>query len=159
MALEPRRLTQNDIPYLRQFWMEHWGSDDVVIHGEVLHPDQFDGFVVEEHGDWTGLITFICREGEMEVTSLDSLREGQGLGSKLIDLAVDEARKRKCKRLLLNTTNDNLHAIGFYQKRGFQMAAIHRGAVDEARKLKPSIPKIGAHGIPMRDEIELEMTL
>jgi hypothetical protein len=59
----------------------------------------------------------------------------------------------------LITTNDNLHAIGFYQKRGFQMAAIHRGAVNEARKLKPSIPMIGAHGIPMRDEIELEMVL
>jgi ribosomal protein S18 acetylase RimI-like enzyme len=159
MALEPRRLNQNDIPHLRRFWMEHWGSDVMVIHGEVLHTDQLEGFVVEERGDWTGLITFLCREGEMEVTSLDSLREGQGLGTKLIDLVVEEARSRKCKRLSLITTNDNLHALSFYQKRGFQMAAIHRGAVDEARKLKPSIPKIGAHGIPMRDEIELEMVL
>ena len=159
MALEPRRLTRNDIPRLRRFWADHWGSDDVVIHGEVLYTDQLDGFVVEERGDWTGLITFICREGEMEVTSLDSLREGQGLGTRLIDLVVEEARNRKCRRLLLITTNDNLHAIGFYQKRGFQMAAIHRGAVNEARKLKPNIPLIGAHGIPMRDEIELEMVL
>ncbi|MFT3891869.1 MAG: hypothetical protein QM730_09575 [Anaerolineales bacterium] len=78
MALEPRRLTKNDIPRLRRFWADHWGSDDVVIHGEVIRPDQLDGFVVEERGDWTGLITFICREGEMEVTSLDSLREGKG---------------------------------------------------------------------------------
>ncbi|MFT3891870.1 MAG: GNAT family N-acetyltransferase [Anaerolineales bacterium] len=77
----------------------------------------------------------------------------------MIDLVVEEARTHNCKRLLLITTNDNLHAIGFYQKRGFQMAAIHRGAVDEARKIKPSIPTIGAHGIPMRDEIELEMVL
>jgi ribosomal protein S18 acetylase RimI-like enzyme len=157
--LEPRRLTQNDIPRLRQFWTDHWGSDVMVIHGEILHSDQLDGFVVEEHGDWTGLITFRCKEGEMEVTSLDSLREGQGLGTKLIDLVIEEARNRKCKRLVLITTNDNLNAIGFYQKRGFQISAIHRGAVNEARKHKPSIPKIGAHGIPMRDEIELEMVL
>ena len=131
----------------------------MVIHGEIYRPDQLDGFVVEEHGDWTGLITFVCKEHEMEVTSLDSLREGQGLGTKLIDLVVAEARSRKCRRLVLITTNDNLHAIGFYQKRGFQMAAIHRGAVDESRKIKPGIPKIGNHGIPLRDEIELEMVL
>ena len=159
MMFEPRRLNENDIPRLREFWTEHWGSDVMIIHGEVYRPDQLDGFVVEERGDWTGLITFICKDNEMEVTSLDSLREGLGMGTKLIDLVVEEARKRKCKRLLLITTNDNLHAIGFYQKRGFQMAAIHRGAVNKARKIKPSIPKIGAHGIPMRDEIELEMVL
>ena len=159
MTFGARRLNQNDIPRLRQFWVEHWGSDVMIAHGEVYHPDQLDGFVVEEHGDWTGLITFMCKDDAMEVTSLDSLREGQGLGSQLIDLVVNEARSRKCKRLVLITTNDNLHAIGFYQKRGFQMAAIHRGAVDEARKIKHSIPKIGYHGIPLRDEIELEMVL
>lgn len=159
MTPEPRRLTQNDHHRLRQFWIDHWGADVMVIHGEIYRPDQLDGFVVEEQGEWTGLITFRCKEGEMEVTSLDSLREGQGLGTKLIGLVVEEARSRQCKRLVLITTNDNLHAIGFYQKRGFQMAAIHRGAVDEARKIKPSIPKIGAHGIPIRDEIELEMVL
>lgn len=157
--LEPRRLTQDDIPRLRQFWVDHWGGEVMIIHGEIYRPDQLDGFVVEEHGDWTGLITFVCKEHEMEVTSLDSLREGQGLGTKLIDLVVAEARSRKCRRLVLITTNDNLHAIGFYQKRGFQMAAIHRGAVDESRKIKPGIPKIGNHGIPLRDEIELEMVL
>lgn len=157
--LEPRRLTQEDIPRLRQFWVDHWGGEVMIIHGEIYRPDQLDGFVVEEHGDWTGLITFVCKEHEMEVTSLDSLREGQGLGTKLIDLVVAEARSRKCRRLVLITTNDNLHAIGFYQKRGFQMAAIHRGAVDESRKIKPGIPKIGNHGIPLRDEIELEMVL
>ena len=157
--LEPRRLTQEDIPRLRQFWVDHWGGEVLILHGEIYRPDQLDGFVVEEHGDWTGLITFVCKEHEMEVTSLDSLREGQGLGTKLIDLVVAEARSRKCRRLVLITTNDNLHAIGFYQKRGFQMAAIHRGAVDESRKIKPGIPKIGNHGIPLRDEIELEMVL
>lgn len=156
---EPRRLTQNDIPRLRQFWVEHWGGEVMIIHGEVYRPDQLDGFVVEEGDEWTGLITFICKDGELEVTSLDSLREGQGLGSKLLNWVIETARRQKCKRVILVTTNDNLNAIGFYQKRGFQMAAIHRGAVDEARKIKPGIPKIGANGIPIRDEIELEMVL
>jgi GNAT superfamily N-acetyltransferase len=159
MTFEPRRLNENDIPRLRQFWVEHWGGEVMITRGNIYRPDQLDGFVVEEHGEWTGLITFVCKDDEMEVTSLDSLHEGQGLGTKLIDNVIEEARARKCTRLVLITTNDNLHAIGFYQKRGFQMAAIHRGAVDEARKIKPGISKIGAHGIPLRDEIELEMVL
>jgi len=159
MMLEPRRLTQNDIPRLRQFWVEHWGGEIMVIRGKTYHPDQLDGFVVEEGDEWTGLITFICKDNEMEVMSLDSLREGQGLGTKLMNRVVDEARKQKCKRVLLITTNDNLNAIGFYQKRGFQLAAIHRGAVNESRKIKPSIPLIGDNNIPIRDEIELEMKL
>jgi len=159
MTFEPRRLTQDDIPRLRQFWVDHWGGEVMIIRGDVYRPEQLNGFVVEEHGEWTGLITFVCKDGEMEVTSLDSLREGQGLGTILMNRVIEEARKQKCKRVVLITTNDNLNAIGFYQKRGFQMSAIHRGAVDEARKIKPGIPKMGSHGIPLRDEIELEMVL
>jgi L-amino acid N-acyltransferase YncA len=87
------------------------------------------------------------------------LREGQGIGSKLIEQVIEEARTRGCKRLFLITTNDNLNALGFYQKRGFEIAAVHRGAVNESRKIKPGIPLVGYHSIPLRDEIELEMSL
>jgi hypothetical protein len=31
--------------------------------------------------------------------------------------------------------------------------------VDEARRLKPSIPLVGDHGIPVHDELELELPL
>ena len=80
-------------------------------------------------------------------------------GSKLIDQAIEEARTQGCKRLFLITTNDNLNALGFYQKRGFEIAAIYRGAVNESRKIKPGIPLVGYNNIPLRDEIELEMSL
>jgi hypothetical protein len=59
----------------------------------------------------------------------------------------------------LITTNDNLHALGFYQKRGFEIVTVYRGAVNESRKRKPTIPLVGMNGIPLRDEIELEMSL
>jgi hypothetical protein len=64
-----------------------------------------------------------------------------------------------CTRLWLITTNDNLHALRFYQKRGFMLVAVHRNAVEQSRKLKPEIPLYGKDGIPIRDEIELEMLL
>ncbi len=154
-----RRLSPADLPRLRQFWVEHWGADFMVAHGEIYHPEQLNGFVVEEDDEWIGLITFIIANRECEITSLDSLREGQGIGTELMGMVVNEAQQQNCKRVFLITTNDNLNALGFYQRRGFELVKIDRGAVNESRKLKPGIPLIGSHNIPLRDELELEMSL
>ncbi len=154
-----RRLSPADLPRLRQFWIEHWGGEEMITRGKVYRPEQLDGFVAEDGTEWVGLLTFVIEGNECEVTSLDSLREGQGIGSTLIDKAIEEACSRKCDRLFLITTNDNLNALGFYQKRGFEIVAIYRGAVNESRKRKPNIPLIGYNNIPLRDEIELEIIL
>ena len=154
-----RRLTQADLARLRQFWIEHWGAEEMITRGNVYRPEQLDGFVVEDKNEWVGLITFFIKDDECEIVSLDSLREGEGIGTQLIDKAIEAARVRKCDRLFLITSNDNLHALGFYQKRGFEIVTIYRGAVNESRKRKPSIPLVGMDGIPLRDEIELEIML
>jgi ribosomal protein S18 acetylase RimI-like enzyme len=154
-----RRLTPDDLPRLRQFWVEHWGGETMITRGNVYRPEQLEGFVIEDDGEWIGLLTYFIKDGECEITSLDSLREGQGIGTKLMDGIVEEARRQKCERVFLITTNDNLNALGFYQKRGFELVAVHRGAVNESRKIKPSIPLIGMNNIPLHDEIELEMNL
>lgn len=94
-----------------------------------------------------------------EVITLSSRAEGAGVGTALLGAAVEAARSAGCTRVFLTTTNDNLRAIGFYQKRGWRLVAVHRGAMDRAREVKPAIPLIGFNGIPMHDEIELETTL
>lgn len=157
--MDLRRLTPADLPRLHQFWVEHWGGDFMVTRGRVYRPEQLEGFVAEDGAEWIGLISFIIVEAELEVTSLDSLREGQGLGSQLLKQAIAEARARKCRRIFLITTNDNLNALGFYQRRGFELVTIYRNALEETRKLKPNIPLIGDNKIPLRDEIELELIL
>jgi GNAT superfamily N-acetyltransferase len=139
--------------------IEHWGGEEIIARGIIYYPGQLDGFVVEDENEWMGLVTFFIKDYECEVTSLDSLREGKGIGTRLIDKAIEEARAGNCKRLFLITTNDNLHAMGFYQKRGFEIVRVYRGAVNESRKIKPGIPLVGMDGIPLRDEIELEMSL
>jgi ribosomal protein S18 acetylase RimI-like enzyme len=159
MTSSLRRLTPADYPRLRQFLVEHWGGEEVISRGNIYRPEQLEGFILEDENEWVGLITFFIKEDECEVTSVDSLREGQGIGTQLIDKVIEEARARKCHRLFLITTNDNLHALGFYQKRGFEIVTVYRGAVNESRKIKPSIPFVGMDGIPLRDEIELERKL
>ena len=155
----PHRLTGEDLPRLHQFWVEHWGGDFMVARGEIIRPELVEGFVVEDGREWVGLITFLVAGEVCEIVTLDSLREGQGIGSTLIGKALGEARMKKCRRIFLITTNDNLRALGFYQKRGFELVAVHCGAVNRSRKIEPSIPSVGDNGIPLRDEIELEMTL
>jgi hypothetical protein len=39
------------------------------------------------------------------------------------------------------------------------LVAVHRNAVEQARRIKPQIPAVGSDGIPLRDEIELEKRL
>jgi ribosomal protein S18 acetylase RimI-like enzyme len=154
-----RRLTAEDLPRLREFWTEHWGDEIMVAHGNVFRPEQLEGFVAEDGNEWVGLLTFLIKDGKCEVTSFDSLRERQGIGTLLLNKVIEEARERDCRCIFLITTNDNLNALGFYQKRGFELVAVYRGAINESRKIKPSISLIGMNNIPLRDEIELEMIL
>lgn len=153
------RLTAADLPHLRQFWKRHWDDEFVVAHGTIFQPDTVSGFFALNGNDWTGLVTYTFSDTDCEIVSIDSLSEGQGLGTQLIEKVVEEAKASGCRRVHLTTTNDNLCALGFYQKRGFHLAALHPGAMDEARKLKPGIPLIGENNIPLRDEIELEIML
>jgi len=154
-----RQLTVNDIPRLRAVWKENWGDEFVIAHGVIFYPDTLDGFISLDGDEWIGEITYTFSDDECEIVSLDSAREGMGVGTMLINKVVEEARAKDCRRVFLITTNDNLNALGFYQKRGFELVAVHRGAINESRKIKPGISLIGANNIPLRDEIELEMIL
>ena len=104
------RLTQNDLPHLRDFWIEQWGGEIVIVHNEIVRYDEVDGFIYD---DWAGVITFIKRGEECEITSLDSFLEGIGIGTALINEVLQEVKEKKCHRVFLITTNDNLHALVF----------------------------------------------
>ncbi|WP_442967500.1 GNAT family N-acetyltransferase [Rhizobium sp. BR 362] len=91
--------------------------------------------------------------------SLDAVQPGQGVGTALIDALTDRLRRQGVSALWVMTTNDNLAALRFYQRRGFELRRLRPGAVDAARLLKPSIPKIAENGIPIRDELDLCLRL
>ena len=154
-----RPLAEADREWVRQFSVEHWGDAIVVAHGEVFEPHELPGFAAFEAQRCVGLLTYRIDGRSCEVITIDSLRSGAGVGSALIAEVVAAARANGCTRLYLITTNDNLNALRFYQKRGFVLAALRANALAETRKIKPSIPLIGIDGIPLRDEIELEMWL
>ena len=137
-----------------------WGADFVVTRGRKVYPAEIEGFyAVDDTGKKVGLVTYEIIGEQCEIVTLDAFEKFRGIGTVLIEKVRRVATDRGCKRLWLITTNDNLDAIRFYQRRGFTIAAIHVNALAESRKIKPSIPEIGLRGIPLRDEIEFEMFL
>ena len=139
--------------------VRQWYTMQMVVHGESIDLGSADGYYACEGDEIVGLITYRTAGNEMEILSLDSFQEGRGIGTGLLETVVAEARETGIRRIMLVTTNDNLAALRFYQKRGYDMCRFCRNALDQARKIKPEIPLTGMDGIPLKHEIELEMVL
>jgi GNAT superfamily N-acetyltransferase len=155
-----RPTAPTDRNWVRDLIRTRWGAEIVVAHSVVYHPHLLPGFVAETaQGDPLGLATYLMGQSGCELVTLDSLQEGKGISTALVQAVAGEASRSGCSRLWCITTNDNLPALAFYQKRGFRLAAVYPGALEHSRVLKPSIPLIGINGIPIRDEIELELLL
>ena len=144
---------------INKFIVDHWYTTEMVIHGEIIDLSTADGIYAELDGEIAGLITYCIQDGEMEILSLDSVFENRGIGTALIREAEKTAAESGVSRISVYTTNDDTDALRFYQKRGFDMVRIHRHAADFAREIKPEIPLIGDHEIPIRHEIELKKIL
>lgn len=154
-----RPLVDGDKGWVTDMLIAHVGSTKIVSRGKVYRADRLPGFVAEREGKTIGLTTFNIENDDCEIISLESLAEGEGVGSALIEAVKDVAVAEKCRRLWLITTNDNMKAVRFYQKKGFELVAVHRNALEESRRMKPEIPLIGMDDIALRDEIELEIPL
>ena len=159
MDITVRALDEAERDWAARKLDEAWGSRRAVTHSGVYEADRLPGFVALRGGERVGLVTYTLEGDACEVVTLNSWLEALGVGTALLAAVRDAARAVGCRRVWLTTSNDNLHALGFYQKLGFRLVAVYPGAVDQARTIKPEIPLIGMHGIPILDEIELELPL
>lgn len=158
-AAHNRPVEDSDREWMAETLARRWGATYIVSRGRRHDAAGLAGMVAEIDGERVGLATYRVEAGEVEVITMDALVEGRGIGSALLKGVAGRAAAEGCRRLWLVTTNDNLEAVGFYQRRGMRLVAVHRGAVDQARLLKPEIPEVGASGIAVHDEIELELEL
>jgi len=152
-----RDLGPADLEWERQIFTEAWSSTRMVTRGRLTELTTLSGLVAEVEGRRAGLLTYRIEGGECEITSLNGTIEGRGAGTALLLRVREIARAAGCRRVWLVTSNDNLPALRFYQRRGYELVAVHRRSLEEARRLKPEIPSTGLYGIPLRDEIELEI--
>lgn len=157
IQVKPKSLKNQS--WVKRLLISAWGSVKVVTRGEIYDASKLPGLVAYYQKKPVGLLTYNISNKACEIVTLNSLIERKGIGNELISSVREIAVTHHCHRLWLITTNDNLQALGFYQKRGFYITAIHCNAIEASRKIKPQIPLYGNEGIPIRDEIELEIKL
>ena len=129
------------------------------VRGEIIDGTKLDGFLLQEESTIIGLVTYTFFKDVCEIVSIDSKRENIGIGSALLKEVEKVAIDNNCKKIRLITTNDNMRALQFYQKRGYCLTKLYPNAMEEVRKIKPNVPELGDNGIPLRDELELEKEL
>jgi ribosomal protein S18 acetylase RimI-like enzyme len=159
--LTVRRATDEDREAVDAIHDVTWGGPIVVGHGVAYDLRTLPTLVaVDETGSVLGALAYHVGGDVLEVVSVAAAGAGGGgAGGALLSAAVDEARGQGLRRLWLITTNDNLPALRFYQRRGMRITAVSPGAVDEARRRKPSIPATGHEDIELHDELTLQLRL
>jgi GNAT superfamily N-acetyltransferase len=146
-----REATPLDRAWVADFLRERWGATQVAVHGEVIDAAALPALIAD---GGQGLATWRRVGTDAELMTLNAAPAGYETGTALIEALVALLRDQGCERLWLTTTNDNLSALRFYMRRGFRMMQVRPGANNDARMPKPSIPKVGAYGIPRHDEVE-----
>ncbi len=155
-----RRIDSTDLNWIRAELVHHWASTVIHSRDVAFQADTLPGWVAcSDEGTRVGLLTHTPMSAgvDCEVITLSTSLQRGGVGTLLLDHAASQARAAGCTRIFLTTTNDNLNALGFYQKRGWRLVAVYAGAVDRARITKPGIPLLGLNDIPLHDDIELEL--
>lgn len=146
-----------DQAWIENILTERWGGVHVIVHDETFDAHLLPALIA---GEREGLATFRVYQTNQikfaELITLDAVIANRGVGTALIEALISRLRTEMATVLRVTTTNDNLDALRFYQRRGFRITEVRPGAVDKARSIKPSISLTGEYGIPIRDEIELE---
>lgn len=153
------RISNETRNLVNQFFIDNWFSTDMSLRGEIIDGTKLDGFLLQEENNIIGLVTYTFFGDICEIVTLDSKRENMGIGTALVKKIEKIAIDNNCKKMRLITTNDNMRALQFYQKRGYCLTKLYPNAMEEVRKAKPNVPMIGDNDIPLRDEIELEKNL
>lgn len=157
--LSVRLLVQEDRDWVKKVLLVNWASTIIVTRGISYEAENLPGFIAELDGKRVGLLTYNIVNEDLEIVTMNAVEERKGIGTALLDEIENLAKQKNCKRLWLITTNDNVDALRFYQKRGYEIKAVHRHSIEESRKIKPQLPLVGNYGIPIRDEIEMEKML
>jgi GNAT superfamily N-acetyltransferase len=137
-----------------QTLIREWG-DPILVRGTCYPIGDCELFVA---GAMEGVAAVSYREKPIaELVAINAFTRHAGIGTALLEFIISALAD--FEELRLTTTNDNVDALRFYQRRGFRLAALRTGAVDTARERKTTIPVVGDHGIPVHDELDLTLRL
>lgn len=141
---------------LDEFFHSH-RTTQVARRDAVVDLREKPALIASDDGEVVGVLSYDVDGTDCEVVHMRASGQWGGVGTALLDRLDDVARGQGCSRLWLVTTNDNIDAIRFYQRRGYRLCDVRCGAAEDARRsLLPEIPEVGNYEIPIRDELEFE---
>jgi ribosomal protein S18 acetylase RimI-like enzyme len=158
MSFKIREKNDKDIKIVTERLIEEYGFKTMITPAkEYQDLSILDGFLAFEENKLIGQILLNYDNNDCEIVELHTKKQGVGIGTELIKKSVEKAKNKGCRRIWVSTSNDNIDALKFYQKRMFFMCKIHKNHLDKVRAKHPHIPEYGDYGILLKDQIELEM--
>ena len=152
-----REATDADRAVVRELFERDFGRTRIVAFGELMDIDQMPALVAVMTRDPAGALAYRLLGNALHIVALatDPMWQRSGVGGHLLAEAELIARRLKLPRVVVATTNDNLPAMYFYQRRGYRLIELVPDNV--IAHTGREVP--GFAGIPVRDEIRLEKRL
>ena len=152
-----REATEADRAAARELFDQDFGRTKIVAFGEVVDIEQMPALVAVMHDAPSGALAYRLLGDALHIVALatDPMWQRSGVGGYLIAEAELLARRLNITRLVVSTTNDNLPALYFYQRKGYRLTEL----VPDSVLTQTHQVVAGFAGIPARDEIRLEKRL
>lgn len=153
VAFEIRPAVPSDRRDIEAICDQAWGETEIDVFGRTFDVLACDNLVAIAEDGFAGLISLAIDKGELAIVLLTVYPryQGSGVGAALVEAAVEEARSRRLPFIKVATTNDDIPALYFYQRRGFVLYEMVAGEmVDHHGEVVP-----GFANIPVRDELRL----
>ncbi len=158
-SIQIRPKTDADMQWAEDFLKKQSNGAPLLAFTSQMSIASLPAWIAEVDGDPVGLLLYHYENDICQIVSLHVSRKRMGIGESLLTNLESEAKAKHCKKMTCTIANDNLNALRFLQKRGFQLAELRVGAIDIRRQQNPTLQLIGEHGIPLRDELILEKHL
>lgn len=140
-----------------EMFRQDFGRTHVTAFGKTLDLEWLDLVVAELEEGFAGALAWRRMDDALHIVAIgnDPMWQRAGVGGYLTAEAEIIARRIGCRRVIVATTNDNLPALYFFQRRGYHLTELRPGAAAQ----QPGAPPAGFAEVPVRDELTLEKTL
>lgn len=138
--------------------MHFWGKKtEVDAFGQRYDLLSLPAIVACADDDVVGALSYVVEDDRLHIVALHIMLDyqGRGIGRALVQEIIGQARREGLARVVLVTSNDNLPALYCYQRLGFLLVDL----VPSALVRLHGGEEPGVAGIPVRDEIQLELPL
>ena len=152
-----KKASSQDRGEIKRLVQLFWGEQEQLTFDTIFNVSELPAHVAKKENKAVGFVSFAELHDDLIVAALGIIPEyqGMGIGRRLVANAEKEAKRLKKKRMLVSTSNDDLPALAFYQRLGFQIYEVKPNAIAEkhGKVLK------GIGNLPIRDELRLQKTV